>query len=155
MRHDDLERMAEGIVRLRAEIIRRRGKESELAAGELTTPQALALRTVVLEGPLRMGALADELGVSVATASRTVDVLAAHGLVRREPDPADARAVRVLATPRGRREWTTRRERFVLALESLMDELSEHERRQLAESLEALNRLFARRDSTAARRRAG
>jgi DNA-binding MarR family transcriptional regulator len=40
----------------------------------------------------------------------------------------------------------------VRALERLMEELSEHERRQLAESLETLNRLFG---SQAARRQAG
>jgi len=149
MTHGELERMAEGIVRLRAEIIRRRGKEGELAGGELTTPQALALRAIVL-GPLRMGELASELGVSVATASRTVDALAARDLVQRESDPTDARAVHVCATPRGKDEWSLRHERFVRALETLMDELSEHERRQLSESLETLNRLFG---SERARRR--
>jgi DNA-binding MarR family transcriptional regulator len=145
MTRGELERMAEGIVRLRAEIIRRRGKESELPGGELTTPQALALRAIVLGGPFRMGELASELGVSVATASRTVDALAARDLVKRESDPADARAVNVSATAHGRREWSLRRERFVRALERLMDDLSEHERRQLSESLETLNRLFGSR----------
>jgi DNA-binding MarR family transcriptional regulator len=147
MSRSDVERMAEGIVRLRAEIIRRRGSEGETIGAELTTPQALALRTIVLDGPLRMGALADALGVSVATASRTVDALAARGLVQRESDPGDARAVRVAPTGRGQREHAARRGRFVDALERLMDELSEHERRQLAESLETLNRLFGLRES--------
>jgi DNA-binding MarR family transcriptional regulator len=155
MSRDDLERMAEGIVRLRSEILRRRAGEPDLPGAELTTPQALALRTIVLDGPLRMGALAETLGVSVATASRTVDALAARGLLRRESDPADARAVLVCATRRGKREWAARRERFVAALEQLMDELSEHERRQLSESLEALNRLFGRRDATGARKQTG
>ncbi len=142
MTREELERMAEAIVRLRAEILRRRDTET-LPAAELTTPQALALRSIVLEGPLRIGALADVLGVSVATASRTVDTLAARGLARRQPDPADARAVRVCATPRGKREHAVRRERFARALERLLDELSEHERRQLAASLETVGRLLA------------
>jgi DNA-binding MarR family transcriptional regulator len=155
MSREDLERMAEGIVRLRSEILRRRGGETDLPGAELTTPQALALRTVVREGPMRMGVLAEALGVSVATASRTVDALAGRGLVRRASDPADARAVRVCATRRGKAEWSARRERFVAALEQLMDELSEHERRQLSESLETLNRLFGRRDARSARGRTG
>ncbi len=146
MTYEEADRLAEGIIRLRAEILRRRSSISELPAAELTTPQALCLRIVVLEGPLRMGELADRLGVSVATASRTVDALASRSLAKRESDPADARAVRVAATSRGRREHRSRRERFVHALESLMDELSEHERRQLAESLETLNRLLAGRE---------
>lgn len=142
MSTEDVERMAEGIVRLRAEILRRRGQAGDLGAAELTTPQALALRAIVLDGPLRMSALAERLGVSVATASRTVDGLERRSLVRRDSDPTDARAVRVRATARGRREHRIRRERFVQALASLMDELPEDERRQLVESLETLNRLL-------------
>lgn len=155
MTRKDVERMAEGIVRLRAEIIRRRGVEGEPASGaELTTPQALALRTAVLEGPLRMGELAERLGVSAATASRTVDALAAHGLVRRAADPDDARAVRVEPTARGRREHASRRARFVRALERLLRDLSEDDRRRLAASLEDLNRLFEG-ETAGGRRRAG
>ena len=150
----EIERMAEGIVRLWTELQRRKGAAGELSTAELTTPQALALRAIVLEGPMRVGTLAERLGVTVATASRTVDALVSVGLVRREPDPLDARAVRVVLTPRGKREHALRRKRFVQALASLADELSEHERTQLAESLESLNRLLARRD-TGGRRQAG
>ena len=138
----DVERMAEGIISLWTALAREKSKVGEFPAAELTTPQALALRVTVREGPLRMGALAAALGVTVATASRTVDALAARGLVLREADPSDARAVRVVATERGRREHHVRRRRFRKALESLADELSEHERRQLVESLETLGRLL-------------
>lgn len=143
MRRDELERMAEGIVRLRLEILRRRVEEGGLPADELTTPQAIALRTVVRDGPLRVGGLAGALGVSDATASRTVDALETLGLVKRERDPADARAVRVAPTAQGRREHASRRERFVRALDRFMDELSEHERHQLVDALETVNRLLA------------
>jgi DNA-binding MarR family transcriptional regulator len=142
----DVERMADGIVRLRTEILRRRGRAGPWGGAELTTPQALALRTVVLEGPLRMSALGERLGVSVATASRTVDALAARELVKRKPDAEDARAVNVCATARGRREQQARRARFVDALDDLLEELSADERRRLAEALETLNELFARAD---------
>jgi DNA-binding MarR family transcriptional regulator len=135
-----VERMAEGIVRLSMELQRR--KEGAPSAHELTTTQALALRVAVTEGPQRMGTLAERLGVTVATASRTVDGLVAANLVRREADPADARAVRVVVTARGRREFRVRRERFVRALARLSDDLSEIERRQLADALETLERLF-------------
>jgi DNA-binding MarR family transcriptional regulator len=137
---ENVARMAEGIVRLSMELQRRKEGAS---AHELTTTQALALRVAATEGPLRMGALAGRLGVTVATASRTVDALVAAALVRRDPDPADARAVRVTATARGKREFRVRRERFARALERLSNELSEIERRQLADALEALGRLFS------------
>jgi DNA-binding MarR family transcriptional regulator len=149
------ERLAEGIIRLWGELQRRKTiTGEELSTAELTAPQAIALRVLVREGPCRMGALAEALGVTVATASRTVDALAARKLVRRESDPADARAVRVVATAIGKREHLIRRRRFVTALSRLADDLSEHERRQLVESLETLGRLFARPDSSA-RRAAG
>jgi DNA-binding MarR family transcriptional regulator len=138
-RRADVERMAEGIVALWNELQRRKEGAS---THELTTTQALALRIAVTEGPQRMGTLAERLGVTVATASRSADALVAAGLVRREADPADARAVRVAPTARGRREFRLRRDRFVRALERLSDELSEVERRQLADALETLGRLF-------------
>jgi DNA-binding MarR family transcriptional regulator len=122
---------------------------------ELTTPQALAVRTIVYQGPLRVGELAAELGVTVATASRTVDALVAKKLVERTVDPADARCVRVGATPLGVRNQRERRERFRGRVAQLLGELSEHERRQLADSVETLSRLFGRRDVVSGRVQAG
>jgi DNA-binding MarR family transcriptional regulator len=139
-RRPDVERMAEGIVRLSMELQRR--KDAGPSTHELTTTQALTLRIAVTEGPQRIGTIASLLGVTVATASRTVDALAAADLVRREADSTDARAVRVVATPRGKREFRLRRERFARALARLSDDLSEIEQRQLADALETLGRLF-------------
>ena len=50
--------------------------------------------------------------------------------------------MRVVLTARGKREHEVRYRRFVRALERLSDELSEVERRQLADALETLGRLF-------------
>jgi DNA-binding MarR family transcriptional regulator len=143
MKREETERMAEGIVRLRDEILRRREPDAEGGAVELTPAQGAALRTVVRLGPLRVGALAEALGVTVATASRTVDGLAGLGLVQRTGDPSDSRAVRVAATPKGSEEHRLRRDRFVRALERLLEELSEVERRRLADSLATLSALLA------------
>ena len=142
MKERNLERMADGLIHLRTGLQRRRGPR-DVATHDLTTSQALALRLVIFEGPQRVGSLAKHLAVTMATASRTVDALVAADLVRREPDPQDARAVRVVLTARGRREHKVRYERFLRALERLSDDLSEVERRQLADALEALGRLFA------------
>lgn len=146
-RKADTERMAEGIVRLWNELQRR--KSTGVSTAELTTTQAVALRTISLDGPQRMGALAEILGVTVATASRTVDALERAGLADRESDPADARAVRVVITPEGKKEHTIRRRRFLDALAGLAEDLSEVERRQLVESLDTLNRLFDRPEPAA------
>jgi DNA-binding MarR family transcriptional regulator len=144
---EQLERLAEGLVQLRWEVLVRRRDEggAGLGGAEQGGPHALALRTLVLHGPLRMGALGEALRVSVPTASRTVDALVADGLAERRSDPDDARAVQVRATARGRREYASRQRRFARALASFMGELSERERRELAEALETVNRLLARR----------
>jgi DNA-binding MarR family transcriptional regulator len=142
LKHHSLERMADGLINLRSELQRRK-EPGDVSTHELTTSQAQALRLVIFEGPQRIGSLAKHLGVTMATASRTVDALVARDLVRREPDPEDARAVRVVLTARGRREHDVRYERFLRALERLSDDLSEVERRQLADALETLGRLFA------------
>jgi DNA-binding MarR family transcriptional regulator len=140
-RRSDGDRLAEGIVRLWAELQRRKDSR-DASTHELTTSQAQTLRLLVLDGPKRIGTLAADLGVTMATASRTVDALVAAGLVEREPDPADARAVRVVLTARGKREYRVRFQRFARALDRLSDDLSELERRQLADALDSLARLF-------------
>ena len=142
MKQGNLERMADSLIHLRTELQRRK-EPGDVSTNELTTSQALALRLVIFDGPQRVGSLAKHLGVTMATASRTVDALVGADLVRREPDPQDARAVRVVLTARGRREHKVRYDRFLRALERLSDDLSEVERRQLADALETLGRLFA------------
>jgi DNA-binding MarR family transcriptional regulator len=143
MKQRNLERMADGLIHLRTELQRRK-EPGDVSTNELTTSQALALRLVIFDGPQRVGSLAKHLGVTMATASRTVDGLVGADLVRREPDPQDARAVRVVLTARGRRDHKVRYDRFLRALERLSDDLSEVERRQLADALETLGRLFAK-----------
>jgi DNA-binding MarR family transcriptional regulator len=149
MKPHEVERLADAILGLRAEILRRGGTLDALPGADLTTPQALTLRVAVRSGPLRMSALAAELGVSIATASRTVDALAERGLARRQRDANDARAVLVCATPRGRREHSTRRDRFVSALGSFMRDLAPVDRVELAASLSTVARLLTRGEAGA------
>lgn len=53
-------------------------------------------------GGTRVTDLAERVGVSKQAVSQLVDDLEAAGVVAREPDPDDARAKRVVFTPRGR-----------------------------------------------------
>lgn len=54
-------------------------------------------------GP-RLQELADALGITTATTSDALSALESKGLVRKERDPADSRALRVKLTAKGRRE---------------------------------------------------
>ena len=49
----------------------------------LTVPQHRVLLTIAADGPRRVGALADDLGVNQSNASRIVDRLVSQGLVHR------------------------------------------------------------------------
>lgn len=78
--------------------------KSGLAA---TTPQGLEgaeialLMHLVKGGPRRQGELAEIALLDPSTVSRYVGQLARRGLVERRADPADGRAVQLVATERG------------------------------------------------------
>lgn len=76
------------------------------AGGRGLTPtqgQVLALLRANPDG-LRLGALAEQLGVTAATTSDSVTALQRKGLVTKEPMAGDGRGVIVLLTPTGTRE---------------------------------------------------
>jgi DNA-binding MarR family transcriptional regulator len=65
------------------------------------TPQQGQLLCVLMAQPYGMGELGAVLGLAKSSLTGLVDRTERNGLVRREPDPADARAVRVALTERG------------------------------------------------------
>jgi DNA-binding MarR family transcriptional regulator len=135
-------RLAEAVERLIAVIIRQRGAIPGPEPRQLTTTQALALITIVDEGPLRLGALADRIATTDATASRTVDVLESAGFVRRAPDPSDGRGVSVEPTSEGRGEVGRRRKRTAAMVGELLRGLGPAEQRRFVTLLDALNELL-------------
>jgi DNA-binding MarR family transcriptional regulator len=74
----------------------RRWGDDDLGPGTFS-----ALATLARSGPMRLGDLAAREGVAPPTLTRIVAALEESGLVVRAPDPADRRAARVAATPRG------------------------------------------------------
>lgn len=68
----------------------------------LTPTQLSALGVVLREGPLTLGQLAKAEHVRAPSISRTVDLLVAAGLLERQTNPDDARAVLVAVTSAGR-----------------------------------------------------
>ncbi|GLY77151.1 MarR family winged helix-turn-helix transcriptional regulator [Actinoallomurus iriomotensis] len=96
------------------------------------TPQQGQLLCVLMPRPYGMSELGGVLGLAKSSLTGLVDRSAQRGLVRREPDPEDARAVRVALTSEGARlakefyAETTRR------VESLAENLDETDRRVLS-----------------------
>lgn len=78
------------------------GFREEMADMGLTTPKARSLAVLsVVEGPL-IRELAVYTVIEQSTLSRALDQLQADGLIRREVDASDSRAVRVFITDAGR-----------------------------------------------------
>ena len=65
------------------------------------TPQQGQLLCVLMAQPHGMGELGSVLGLAKSSTTGLVDRTERNGLVRREPDPRDTRAVRVALTQRG------------------------------------------------------
>lgn len=106
----------------------------------LTPARASALSVLVFGGPCSLSELAEAEQVSVPTMSRLVGALERGGLVRRVPDVADGRAVRLHATPKARRIVRRGRERRTALLESLLDGATPCEVAVVAEAAEIVER---------------
>jgi DNA-binding MarR family transcriptional regulator len=99
-----------------------RGMESSPHYTLLTWSQSVALSAVAEDGPMRLGTLADRIGTTDGTATRTVDALVDLGLAERVPDPFDGRGVLVAATERGRLSTRERHERVATLLAAVTDD---------------------------------
>ena len=94
-------------------------------------------------GPIRIGELARVDNCSQPTVTGQVRRLEEAGWVRREPDPDDARAVRVALTPAGAQNlWSARAARSA-AVQPRLAELTEAQRQVLAEAVVVLEQLAA------------
>ncbi|MFG2041537.1 MarR family winged helix-turn-helix transcriptional regulator [Dactylosporangium sp. NPDC048998] len=76
---------------------------AESGRGHGLTPQQGQLLCVLMAQPYGMGELSSMLGLAKSSLTGLVDRTERNGLVRREPDPRDSRAVRVALTTRGGR----------------------------------------------------
>ena len=122
--------LVDAFERLTAGVLRRRG----IGPDPLPPTQGVALVTLA-EEPLRLRALAERIGTTDATASRTVDALQSAGLVRRTNAPDDGRGIVVHVTPAGRRRLEERRARFAAVLEEGLADLAPEDRERLVRLL--------------------
>ena len=136
------ERVAMEIERLFGRLTREGGRLTNGDEPQLTLRQVFTLAAVVDGGPLRLGTLAERIGTTDATASRTVDSLLALGFVQRRPDEEDRRAVKIAATAAGRRLVVRRRKLLASLLERPLSGLSEVETEHVGGVLADLNALL-------------
>jgi len=118
----------------------RRLRRTDAEAG-LTGPQASALSVLAFGGETTLKRLAAAEQVSAPTMSRLVKDLEHQGLIRRRPDPADARSTWIEASAEGRAMLEQARDRRLARLEAELAALPEADRRLLAEAARLLARL--------------
>ena len=98
----DARALAVELERLFTALVREGGRLGFTEQAQLSPMQRFALAAAVDRGPLRLGALAEAIGTTDATATRTVQSLEREGLVVRARDAADGRGVVIEATREGR-----------------------------------------------------
>lgn len=118
--------------------VRREDPATGLSAARLS-----ALSVLVYGGARTLGELAAAEQVRPATMTRIVQFLEQDGYVRREPDPADGRVVRLRATPKGRRVMQQGRERRVGNLAALLGRLSAADVTKIHEAAELVEEALA------------
>jgi DNA-binding MarR family transcriptional regulator len=109
------------------------------AGPALTSTQRVVLIELVSAGPLRLGALAARIGASDPTVSRAVAGMVAAGIVERNADPDDRRAVLLAATAAGRGWVKRRRDEVAAALADALGRMPAEGEPQLVSLLGSLN----------------
>src|ERR1700683_2537504 len=156
MEYEDSAQLADLLQRLTKRL--RHAQAERLAPLGLTPAQERALRMIPRsQEPLRMTELADHLGIVPRSVTTVVDALEQAGLVRREIDPHNRRAIRLYLTDRGRAVREDMREARRNAAEDLFAPLSAGDRNALGDLLSLLDKQPAASgsDDGAGRRRSG
>ncbi len=107
----------------------------------LTPTQLSALAAVHRDGPLTLGALAEEERVAPPTITKVIGKLEERGLVAKQIDAEDRRVCRVATTPAGETLLDEIRDRKDAWLINRLAALEPNERKRLAAALDALDLL--------------
>ena len=107
----------------------------------VTAARLSALSVVVFGGPLSLKQLADMEQVTSPTMSKMVAALETDGLVRREPDPGDRRAVRLIATQAGKELMERGRQLRISRLAAELSTLSAVDQKSLLRAARILREL--------------
>jgi DNA-binding MarR family transcriptional regulator len=112
------------------------------AAMGLGPAKSSALSVLVFGGAKSLGELAAAEGVKPPSMTRVVQELVAGGLVRRTPDKADRRAVRLEATAKATRILKEGRSRRAALLAQWIEQLDDQEFAKIAAVLPVLEKLL-------------
>jgi DNA-binding MarR family transcriptional regulator len=134
--------LEETAAHLRLVITRTARRMRQEVGGELRAPNASALTTVELHGPLTPSELAEIERVRRPTATRILRNLEEEGLVERTPDPKDGRSALISLTGEGRERLRRLRKRKNAYLARRMRDLDSGEVGTLERAAEILEQLL-------------
>ncbi|HTR93381.1 MAG TPA: MarR family transcriptional regulator [Trebonia sp.] len=138
MEYQDPGQLADLVHRLTRRL--RRAQAERLGPLGLTPAQERAMRMIARnEEPLRMTEIADRLGIVPRSLTTVIDALEEDGLVRREVDPRNRRAILLHLTDRGTAVRDELREARRRAAEDLFAPLSDADRETLGGLLTRLD----------------
>ena len=109
---------------------------------DLTIPQLKVVLLLADEGPMRMGPLAQELGISLSACTHLVDKLVRACLVSRGEDPDDRRVVRCTLTEDGVAIVERLRGWLPIDRPEFHDKLSMEELRVIVEAMTVFKRVM-------------
>ncbi|MEU8585838.1 MarR family transcriptional regulator [Streptomyces sp. NPDC048664] len=131
--------LAEQLLRFTRRVHRIQKRHLERSDLGVTPAQSRLLRTLAHFGsPPRMADLAERLEVVPRAVTTLVDGLEAHDMVRRVPDPANRRVIRIELTERGRAALRALRGARRAAAEEILAPLSGEQRDALGTLLTTL-----------------
>jgi DNA-binding MarR family transcriptional regulator len=119
----------------------RRVRRGDDAAG-LSAPRLSALSVVIYRGPISLTELAKAEGVTAPTMTRLVQALVKSGLVEKNVDQTDNRAVLLRATVDGHATLDIARARRLAALEELLEQLDAEDIAIVEEAVDLLEPLL-------------
>jgi DNA-binding MarR family transcriptional regulator len=134
--------LEETAAHLRLVITRTARRMRQEVGGELRAPNASALTTVELHGPLTPSELAEIERVKRPTATRILRYLEKEGLVERTPDPNDGRSALISLTGEGRERLRRLRQRKNAYLARRMRDLDPGEVGTLEQAARILEQLL-------------
>jgi DNA-binding MarR family transcriptional regulator len=138
MEYQDPGQLADLVHRLTRRL--RRAQAERLAPLGLTPAQERAMRMIARnEEPLRMTEIAERLGIVPRSLTTVIDALEEDGLVRREVDPRNRRAILLHLTDRGTAVRDELREARRRAAEDLFAPLGDADRETLGGLLTRLD----------------
>jgi DNA-binding MarR family transcriptional regulator len=105
----------------------------------LTLPQCGAIETLHRKGMLPMNDLSRQMGVTISTMTRIVDILVRDNIVTRRENPGDRRKVCIDLTENGQTLAKKLQKCSLDYSKTIFDRIPEEEREKVCEALELLN----------------